>query len=200
MQLVVTVATPGWAKVYCKYSMQLPLIVLWSAVHCCKFIKIDCTPVSFLTCTILLASSPDSPIFSTVHEKKRGSLVCKIMCVTSPVELWKNVLATRFLAILLDLSYSLNPLCRKNETLRSAQPMIQFLRFYHGSMGDVTHVILRTRLPLFSRVQLKRSGSLGMRLLFSIHYCLDFYVVDVGHLCTCLLVAWPGMGVTLNPL
>ena len=36
---------PGVGKVYCRHSMQLPLIVLWSlesAVHCSKFIKIDC--------------------------------------------------------------------------------------------------------------------------------------------------------------
>ena len=56
----------------------------------------------------LAASSPVSPIFS----EKRGSLVFKITYVTSPVELWKTVLATRFLAILPDLSYGLNPLCR----------------------------------------------------------------------------------------
>ena len=41
-------------------------------------------------------------------------------------------------------------------------PARNFSRFYPWS--DVTHVIWRTRLPLFSRVIVKRSGSLGTRL------------------------------------
>ncbi len=61
----------------------------------------------------------------------------------------------------------------------------------YGSMLYVTHVISRTRLPLFSRETLKRSGSLGTRLQkYNNHACenrvYDYHMHDYYTLvCVC---------------
>ena len=56
--------------------------------------------------------------------------------------------------------------------------MIEISWFYHSSTGDVTHVILRTRLLLFSRV-VEKIGEPGDEANCSVYQSL------------CLLSRWP---------
>ena len=95
-----------------------------------------------------------------LHEKRGGAWhVCDITSWAHE----KPVLVTRFLTILLDFSCSLNLCAERAECYEASSSRQNF----HGSTGDVTHMILRIRLTLLSLM--KRLGSLGTRLDMQLH-------------------------------
>ena len=141
-------------------------------------------------CGYYLASAPGSPNIFLVTREKRGSLVRKITYVMSLhrtvyIEPWKIRYSRSKVNIVVSarvckeweiepyryqLSVVYDPLSPRRCVKRRVKPCssLRTSSWFHGAFHStlwrhncVTHVILRTRLPLFSHVTLKRLGEPG---------------------------------------